>query len=608
MYFVYFLTIPITTLHFLKFFQKKTPLFVKNPLFFPFLLFLFSQTISTFVSVDRHTSIFGYPSRLNGGLLSLFAYFILSQILFVNLTEKFKRQLIATSLLSGFFVSVYGIAQHLGIDKHLWVQDVQNRVFSTLGQPNWLAAYLCILLPFLVDKFLNSKNKLHFTVYGLLITDYFLCLLYTKSQSGILAAIVTLSLFLFVYFLKTKKILLPFTVYGLLIILLLTINNPIRDRIFPEKSFSTTKYLPPTILITPSENIRQIVWQGAIDLWKKFPLFGTGPETFAYTYYWTRPVSHNLTSEWDFLYNKAHNEYLNYLATTGTFGFVTYLILIFYSLYLIHNTYYLIPFISILITNFTGFSVVTSSLYFFILPVLAFNPSPKKSPASPTNPLPLLIIISLSLFITQKLLYFYLADISYSQASSYNANNQLILAQQAINRSLDYRPREPNYLMESGIISAKLTATTKDPRYLQISLLHSSQALDLSPASLNLWKESAQLYYYLSVLDSKYLNQIPISLVKAASLAPTDAKIPYLLGQFYDTVKDYPSATKYYQQAINLKPNYDHAHFALALILFNQKQYPEAKTYFESVLQTAPNNSEAKDYLHKIDAILNLKS
>ena len=39
-------------------------------------------------------------------------------------------------------------------------------------------------------------------------------------------------------------------------------------------------------------------------------------------------MGHNLTSEWDFLYNKAHNEYLNYLATTGLFGLGSYLLFI----------------------------------------------------------------------------------------------------------------------------------------------------------------------------------------------------------------------------------------------------------------------------------------
>ncbi|MBF8303332.1 MAG: efflux transporter, family, subunit [Candidatus Dadabacteria bacterium] len=68
--------------------------------------------------------------------------------------------------------------------------------------------------------------------------------------------------------------------------------------------------------------------KAALEIAKANPIFGTGVETFAYSYYQYRPVEHNNTSEWDFLYNKAHNEYLNYLATTGIVGFVSYISII----------------------------------------------------------------------------------------------------------------------------------------------------------------------------------------------------------------------------------------------------------------------------------------
>ena len=67
---------------------------------------------------------------------------------------------------------------------------------------------------------------------------------------------------------------------------------------------------------TESGQIRLIVWQGALEIFKHYPIFGSGVETFAYSYFQYKPISHNLVSEWDFLYNKAHNEFLNYLATT----------------------------------------------------------------------------------------------------------------------------------------------------------------------------------------------------------------------------------------------------------------------------------------------------
>ena len=606
MFLVYFLTAVILTLHLLNFFSHKIPLFRRSFLDIPLILFLLSQIISTFISVDPHTSIFGYYSRLNGGLLSLLSYLILYWILVVYIDEKFKNSLINTSLNSGLIIAIFGIAEHFGIDKNLWVQDVQNRVFSTLGQPNWLAAYLCILLPFSLS-----------TIYDPRSTIFFVCLLFTKSKSGIIAAIISLSIYFIFTFIKKP----PFFKGGrpavagqvgliiILIILSLTINNPIKDLVFPIKQTSTTYDQPSTILITPSGDIRKIVWKGSVDLWKKFPIFGTGVETFAYSYYWTRPVEHNLTSEWDFLYNKAHNEYLNYLATTGTFGLITYLILIFTIL--LRSTIYdlrsmiLCSFLSILITNLAGFSVVTTSLYFFLLPAFLIKNRPVKGdPPLAERVFPLffsLVTILLFFFLSQKILHFYIADITYSQANNLENQQNYEKAYQYIKTSLRYNPTEPLYLIKLSSIASKLAFTTKESKYINEAIKTSTEAINISPANTNFWKEKAQIYYYLSNIDTKYFKEAITSLLKVTSLAPTDAKAFYLLGKFLETADLTQDAIDYYQQAINLKPNYDHAYFALGQIYFNQKKYPEAKKNFESVLQIAPTSTDAQNYLKKIN-------
>lgn len=341
MFFVYVITICIFSLHLINVFGYQKQFFKRSYLDIPLALFLISQIISTFISIDPHTSFFGYYSRLNGGLLSIICYCLLYWVLIVYIDKELRSNIIKFSLYSGILVAIYGILEHFGIDKNQWIQDVQTRVFSTFGQPNWLAAYLCILLPFCL------KNPL-----SLLL---FICLIFTKSKTGIIAALISLP------FCLNKK-----NFYYFFIIIAIT------GFFFLNKKPDAP--LPPTINITASQDIRKIVWQGAIDLYQKYPVFGTGVESFAYTYYWTRPASHNLTSEWEFLYNKAHNEYINYLATTGTIGITAYLILIITSLIgFIKNKHFflLAAYISILITNLTGFSVVVISLYFYLLPALA---------------------------------------------------------------------------------------------------------------------------------------------------------------------------------------------------------------------------------------------
>jgi len=591
-YFVYLIAISIVTLHLKKYFSGQVALFHRSSLTLPLILFILSQTVSTIFSIDAHTSFFGYYSRLNGGLLSIFVYVLLALIIPLYLNQDNLSKLSKVALISGFIVALYGILQHFGIDKHLWVQDVQSRVFSTLGQPNWLAAYLCILLPLAINK-----SKLS-TFYFLLSTTFFLCLLFTKSKSGLIAAAISLGIY-YIFNIKKTNFLKLSTFYFLLLTLSLTIPNPIKDRIFPPKLEIVNLEIE-NLNITKSEDIRKIVWQGSLELAKIYPLFGTGPETFGYAYYWTRPVAHNLTSEWDFLYNKAHNEYLNYLATSGLLGILTYLFIIFISLKtLLQSKKYalLSAYCSILITNFFGFSVVIISLFFFILPQLA-----TLAPATPSRPkkIPFAIPLLIALFLSYKVATFFVADIAYAKSEIMENQNSFSQAYNFIKISLNFRPNEPVYLIKLGEITSKLALTQKTSDYVEQSISATNKALSISPYSINLWKQRAQIYYYLSGLDTKYYLDALQSLDQASKLAPTDAKSFYMLGEFYQNIKETDTAITYFLKALSLKPNYDHAAFALGQIYLSQKENESAKKMFELVLSIAPNNQEAIKYLQSL--------
>ncbi len=627
MHFVYLITTLIITLHLTNWSLGYIKLFNKNPLNWFILLFLISQLICTVTSIDVYTSIHGYYSRLNGGLLSIITFSSLFFVIPLYLYDKFKNKLINYFLLPGFLVSLYGILEHFGIDKNFWVQDVQSRVFSTLGQPNWLAAYLCILLPFSVHYFLNSKNKLFSTYYLLLVISYFSCLLFTKSKSGIFAAIVSIFvLFLIYLFQKFKnKKLLPFikgscptglrgfVLISIFIVLSILISNPIKDFIFPQQLKIENSKIE-NLNITPSENIRKIVWRGSIDLFKKFPYFGTGVETFAYSYYSTRPQQHNLTSEWDFLYNKAHNEYLNYLATTGLVGTIPYLILIFSVLFyltknLIRNSNLELrnlslvifsSYLSILITNIAGFSVVIVSLFFFLLSTLVFENPQNKNPLK-TKKYLIPLILLFSFYVFKNIVSTYIADIFYAKSQNYDSQQNYQMAYQSIYQSHQLAPQNPDYYIQLGLSASKMAVLTKDQQYIDEAIKYSDLAVAKSPANINFWKLRAQTYYYLSGIDSNYFIKTVESMIQASQLAPTDAKIYFNLGQFLESASLTDDALVYYQKAVELKPNYDHAYFALGQIYFDQKKYDLAKTNLEQTLKYAPTNTDAQQMLEKIE-------
>ena len=136
--------------------------------------------------------------------------------------------------------------------------------------------------------------------------------------------------------------------------------------------------------------------------------------------------------------------------------------------------------------------------------------------------------------------------------------------------------------------------------YIKTAIQASDKSISISPANVNFWKERAQMLIYLSTIDTKYFPDSIEALLNGSRLAPTDAKIFYLLGRFYLTADKTKEALFYFQKAIDLKPNYDYAFFDMGKIYFDQKDYQKAKKLFEMTIKIAPKNTAAQDYLNRI--------
>ena len=654
---VYFFTIIIVCGWLIKMIVAKKFLFRKSFWDIPLLVFFGSQFISFLISIDHHTSLWGYYSRFNGGLVSIISYLLLYWALVSNLNKKQTLNVIYYVLASTVIVSLYGIAEHFGIDANAWVQDVRNRVFSTLGQPNWLAAWLIALIPLtwaltLENWQLGFKNW-RFYLYPLAFAIYFLCLLYTKSRSGLLGFGVTMAAFWpLIIWLKRKQIkniVKPIGVMvGLILIFALLVGTPWtpiltnfknqKSNVKTEEKKTENGQISP-ILISESSDIRKVVWKGAIEVWKHSPIFGTGVETFAYSYYWQRPREHNDLSEWDFLYNKAHNEYLNYAATTGTIGLLAYLGLIgtfiFWSLkkftskkinedftlYILNYSLFA-GFASILVTNFFGFSVVAVNLLFFLLPALVAvltskEASPKKAglkikkagflALTPWQLITLIATITFSFYLLYLNGRYWYADTRFALGDKLDKGSQTNQAFIEYQKAVKIRP-EPIYRDELGVTAASLAASafqqeqaTLSSQLVDFAIKQSDAALKISPYNINFWKNRTRLFYSLSEIDSKYNQEALKSLIRASELAPTDAKIAYNLGVLYSKLGQEETAIQMLEKTVQLKPNYDQARYALALFYEKKDQNAKAKEQYQYILEKInPNYESAIEKLKKL--------
>ena len=650
----YGLTVIIVGAWMVKMIAERQLRVTRTPLDIPIAIFVASQLVSALFSIDPHVSWFGYYSRFNGGMFSILSYVLLYYAFVTNLKDV--GRLLTVALGTAAVVAFYGMLERMGIDKHLWVQDVQSRVFSTLGQPNWLAAYLVALAPIAMAMTMlnatwpmanrNIKTIILSIWHWALVILLFLVLLLTRSRSGLLGFAVVDILFwgILATSLRSlnalrKKILKQAAVLHVVFALIVFFNGISIEKVDSWITFRgwldrftriQTAAPKPTAAPsgtalesggTESGTIRKYVWQGAINAWKsstKTKLIGTGTETFAFAFYQYRPAEHNITSEWDFLYNKAHNEYLNYLATTGVFGLGSYLLLIgsfiFWFAKAQSSKFKTQKFViwilclglfsgwtSILVTNFFGFSVVVVQLLFFLIPAFIFIISQEHHDeiVKPLRPPRWAIWVTIAggayLFIS--IGKYWRADTHYAAGYRFARAGQYAAAQDSDAKAIKLKPGEPVYRDELASTLASLAVTAGEQQNATIaadlakrSLAESDRAIQISPKNVNFWKTRTKLFYMFAALDPA-MNQAAVeALSRAYLLSPTDPKIAYNLAILYGRDANYDKALEHLMRAKELKQNYRDAYFGLYVFYTELKKPDLARAELQQYLDTVDSN------------------
>ena len=640
------------------------------------LLFLSTQILSTFYSIDRHTSFFGYYGRFNGGLLSLIAYVLLSLGYISNAgvasqaaVRRTIEKILKTSLIASSLVMAWGLPSKFGYDLSClvftgglnvscWTDQFKptERVFSTLGQPNWFGAYLAIHFFIACYFFLtNSQKKTQYIIYGYLFANM-VFLVWTRSRSAIGAVLLAaIALFLYIFwrkeaFLAAEQrlkvgilalcLILPITLFG-------TGISKLDSVLYIGRFISapSTQSVSQQSQSTGSGDIRKIVWQGAYSLGQAYPLFGTGVETFAYSYTFLRPVAHNFTTEWDYVYNKAHNELYNYFATSGFSGAGAYILLtmstLLYGVYVFRRGLnkkdellvlcLLLAYITILITNFLGFSTTTISLFYFMIPawiiVLADRASWTpylKSVQFEEKHYKMLILPGLMLATTTIFVLTYLfADKAYAKGENYFAASRyqeavanLYTAYNLRNEHV-YADKISQALTQIAFVQALSVPGEKLPACrdrdnsardcIALAQSYNDKALEASSKNVMYYRTRARnnFYFYQITKDKKDYDRAVAAVRTARMLAPTDPRYPYYRALFalgdYELQKPPTNDDKKaleiaglgsVQFAIQLKPDYVDAYLMKGLIEKELGRKEEARFTFEHILDKLDSRNE----------------
>ncbi len=332
-----------------------------------FVILFFSQMAAYIFSTDREISLMGAVPRYQGLLINI--HYILLALNTFYFFRKYKDN--KSNDVSKWFSIILIIVCITAVLPYVFPLTFPfyfftpafffNRVYSTFGNPNYLAVFIIGTLPFLIFR-KNLKNIYYYSGVLLVIITLFL----TGSRSAWIASILGFLItgILLAFKLKKYKTL---SVTSIVIILLAA-------------AIGIKAYIAPIIpqferlsLDTPqstSIQTRSYLWKSGLKMSLKRPITGYGQDMIQEN---IEPyLPEYLKSNEKFFVDRTHNEFIDILLFSGIFAFLSYfclLVLILWRSARINVSEYVIgpftAFISLIIFHTVNFSTTSSNILLY---------------------------------------------------------------------------------------------------------------------------------------------------------------------------------------------------------------------------------------------------
>ena len=298
----------------------KTDLRLKLFFFLFFIVLIFSFISS---KTPWEQQFFGREGRNNGLLLfiSLILLMIFSaQIDVLNFRIKINKYIAFSSLVIIF----YSILQLLGLDPIAW-DTINIKMFSTLGNPNFLSAFLAsTLIPVLIYLYSNSifSNYSRYLKLALLL---FTSLVYggvifkSKSYQGLVILVVSALVLVILFSFRAKKF--SLTVFSFCVFLFFAILGILG---------TLNKGPLASMLYKSSVTSRGDFYRSAFNMGRDNWVHGVGIDGFGDYYLEYRDSVAAVRSNAEYV-DTAHNYFLDFFANLGGGGLILYTLLILFT-------------------------------------------------------------------------------------------------------------------------------------------------------------------------------------------------------------------------------------------------------------------------------------
>ncbi len=332
-FFIFFLLI-LGTAWLIKTIEKNIlpVISLKTPLNIAVLFYFINISVSSLYSTNSYISFWGMYLFYFEGFICLSGCIFLYFLIINNLSFHKIEKIISFLLAGGAIVALYGILQHFGIDFVKWFSSPQERVCSTLGNPNFLGAYLIMLIPLTLSRIIKKMKTYYLFLLLLLLT----CLIFTYSRAAWIGLIGSIMLWVIL----NKKILLfsipkkLFYLTGTIILFIIIFLS--FYKFTPRKNLHSNILSPVIERITSITNLKEqdiasrlSGWKSCLKMIKNQPLLGMGQDTFGINFRSYMSPSYETFSRRNVNAGYAHNEFLQIIVTRGILGIIIYIFLLF---------------------------------------------------------------------------------------------------------------------------------------------------------------------------------------------------------------------------------------------------------------------------------------
>ncbi|MEF8847359.1 MAG: O-antigen ligase family protein [Candidatus Paceibacterota bacterium] len=589
-------------------------------------LFLAVLGISAAFGTDPSRSFWSKFERMSG---ILFHLHLLGYLFAVSSTFKFKKdwnRFFAASLLVGMVVSVIYFLARFGVDMGV----MAAKKGSSLGNSSFLGTYLMFDVYLAILLFLRSKKQFlrGLAVMGFVISG--IALLMSSAMAAklsFLGGLFLIGMFYLIFKRPEKKIKIAASI-ALLIIAVAFLTAVFHQQSPVHKELVERLGAP-----------RFAVWRMAWDGFLEKPLLGWGSNNFimVYSKFYDpyKPVAGG--APW---FDRAHNIVMNYLATTGILGLLSYLSLYAAAFYILIKRYwkrnkFWVPatitayLIAYFIHLLTVFDMPVSYMMFFLL--LAFVGSYKARPAKKIKYKPqkygvgaviaLLFVASFWSFVvrptkagtgTIRAIQTVPQQKTIQQAQKNNPNQVGQFLKQNSERRLElykntlnaspmgkyqirnfFAQHSRNFVRDNIKILSEETAKKE----MDFTISKLEQSHKESPNDLKTLMNLIQGYAVYSSYDQKKMDKAIQYAKEATKTAPHHQYGYWVLAQIYTRQRNFDKALSYAEQALNLERSVPRSQILYIQTAMQAGKMELAKEQAQKAVQISP---EVKKQVEKL--------